>query len=369
MDTIEVELRKNGIENENALNIQIKNEIAIYVANVLSSNFPEIHLNFNTLFLSINKLKMYEADMPQNQVGACYFYKNNSIYFKRGLKLHTVKELAVHECIHHFQEIKDANGVLHRMGLCTYVGNKAYGNALNEASVQLMSSYANRQKGDTVTYYGMSLPTDSPNYYPLLCNLMKQIAHLTGFGILFESTFYSNDAFFDKFKSAFGVDNAFDIQSDFEKILNIENKINALNYKIQTEELSYKKFNKLTKLVTKYKGKIRDTFLATQNLIITSYFDKKLSQIQSTSQIEEYRKTLYRYSNLIGTTSNYTFFNDYYIKKMAVLDTMYEKMSERIPDNLSLTVQRANKFANAFSVVKKLFIKNPALKNDDMNNF
>ena len=369
MDTIEAELRKNGIENENALDIQVKNEIAIYVANVLSSNFPEIHLNFNTLFLSINKLKMYEADMPQNQVGACYFYKNNSIYFKRGLKLHTIKELAVHECIHHFQEIKDANGVLHRMGLCTYVGNKAYGNALNEASVQLMASYANRQKGDTVTYYGMSLPTDSPNYYPLLCNLMKQIAHLTGFGILFESTFYSNDAFFDRFKNVFGVDNALDIQSNFQKILNIENKINELNYKIQNEELSYKKFNKLTKNVAKYKEKIRNTFLSTQNLIITSYFDKKLNELQNASQIEEYRKTLYRYSNLIGTTSSYTFFNDYYIKKMAVLDTMYEKMSERVPNNLSMIVQKTSKFASMFNVIKKLFTKNKVMQNDDIDNF
>ena len=79
MDTIDVELKRNGIENENLLNLQAKNEIAIYVANALSRNFPEIHLNFNTLFISINKLKMYVADMPQNQVGACYFYKNNSI--------------------------------------------------------------------------------------------------------------------------------------------------------------------------------------------------------------------------------------------------------------------------------------------------
>ena len=51
MDTIDVELKRNGIENENLLNLQAKNEVAIYVANALSRNFPEIHLNFNTLFI------------------------------------------------------------------------------------------------------------------------------------------------------------------------------------------------------------------------------------------------------------------------------------------------------------------------------
>ena len=365
MDTIDAELRKNGIENEILLNIQEKNEIAIYVANALSTNFPEIHLNFNTLFISINKLKMYEADMAKSQAGACYFYRNNSIYFKRGLNLHTIKELAVHECIHHFQEIKDSSGVLHRMGLCTYVHNRAYGNALNEASVQLMSSYANRQKGDTVTYYGISLPTDSPNYYPLLCNLMKQIAHLTGFGILFESTFYSNDAFFGKFKGTFGVDNAFEIQNDFEKILDIENKINSINYLIQNEELSNKKFNKLTKQVAKYKEKIRNMFLSTQNLIITSYFDSRAKELKTASQIEEYRKSLYRYSNLIGTTPSYTFFNEYYIKKMAVLDELYEKTT----DSTALMIKRTNKFIEALTAFKNLFQRNKEFSNNQSNNF
>ena len=365
MDTIDVELKRNGIENENLLNLQAKNEVAIYVANALSRNFPEIHLNFNTLFISINKLKMYVADMPQNQVGACYFYKNNSIYFKRGMDLHTIKELAVHECIHHFQEIKDSNGVLHRMGLCTYVRNKAYGNALNEAAVQLMSSYANRQKGDTVTYYGISLPTDSPNYYPLLCNLIKQIANLTGFGTLFESTFYSNDAFFEKFKNSFGIDNAFEIQKDFEKILKIEDKINTLNVRIQNENLDYKKFNKLTNLVAKYKEKMKNTFLATQNLIISSYFDKRAKELQTAAQIEEYRRTLYSFSNLIGTTSTYTFFNDYYIKKMSTLDVMYEKMV----GNVSLTVLKENKFDKLLSLIKKIFERNKVYENNQDQNF
>ncbi len=364
MDTIDVELIKNGIENENLLNMQAKNEVAIYVSNVLAGNFPEIHLNFNTLFISINKVKMYIADMPQNQVGACYFYKNNSIYFKRGLDLHTIKELAVHECIHHFQEIKDSNGVLHRMGLCSYVGNKAYGNALNEASVQLMASYANHQKSDTVTYYGISLPTDSPNYYPLLCNLMKQIANLTGFGILFESTFYSNDAFFEKFKSTFGIDNAFQIQKNFEKILDIETKINLLNNRIQNEELNYKQFNRLSKIVAKEKEKIKNTFFDTQNLIITSYFDRRIKEIKSISEIDDYRKSLYRFSNLIGTTTNYTFFNDYYIKKMSVLDIMYEKMNE----NVSLVVQNSNKFLKLISIIKKLFVKDKNYEGNENSN-
>lgn len=358
MDTIDVELIKNGIENENLLNMQAKNEVAIYVSNVLAGNFPEIHLNFNTLFISINKVKMYIADMPQNQVGACYFYKNNSIYFKRGLDLHTIKELAVHECIHHFQEIKDSNGVLHRMGLCSYVGNKAYGNALNEASVQLMASYANHQKSDTVTYYGISLPTDSPNYYPLLCNLMKQIANLTGFGILFESTFYSNDAFFDKFKSEFGRDNAFKLQSNFEKILSTENKIAKITYKIQSEDLEYNKFNKCSNEIKKRKEKIKKLFFDTQNLIIKSFFDKKINLISSQKEIEQYRKYLYSCSHLIGTSEDYSFFNQYYIDKMAEIDAKYES----IKNNTGLIVKKDTRIMKIWEGIKKYFIQTKPYK-------
>lgn len=349
--TIDEELKKNGITNATPLDNNIKNAIANYVASSLCNRYPELRLNFSTLITSVANLNMYVADMGQNNVGASYFYKNSAIYFKKGLKVDKLKKLAVHECIHHFQEIKDAKGELHRLGLCSYVGNKAYGNALNEAAVQLMSSYANNETPEVVTYYGLTFPADSSTYYPIICNLMKQLGYLTGFQVLFESTFFSNDVFFDRFKAAVGENNAFKIQKNFEIILQTENKINILSAKMQSEDLEYNKFKKVTNSINKGKERIQKTFINTQNLIFTSYFDARINKIETITQIEEYRKYLYSFINLIGTTPTYTFFNDYYIEKMAELDTKYEK----IVSSVSLTVIKKSKIAIFFDTIKKLF--------------
>ena len=40
---------------------------------------------------------------------ANYFYKNESIYFKDGLSMDEMKELTIHEFMHHYQEKKDKN--------------------------------------------------------------------------------------------------------------------------------------------------------------------------------------------------------------------------------------------------------------------
>lgn len=351
MDTIETELRKNQINVVCPINNKYVCEIADFVARTLCTSFPELKLNYKAMYDRIVKLPMYIADMPNSASGACYLYMNSSMYFRKGLSLDTVKKLAVHESIHHFQEIKNEKGVLTRLGLCSYVRNKGYGNALNEAAVQLMSAYATREPRDKVTYYGITLPTDSPNYYPLLCNLIKQVGYITGYKDLFESTFYTTNSFFDKFKEKFGEENAFTIQRNFEKILYLQDKIASINAKIQTEDLPYQKFKKCTDSVAKYKDKIQKTFLDTQSLIILAFFDPQLKKLQTKAQIENYRKYLYSFNNLIGTTPSYTFFNDFYIKKMTTLDMMYEKLS----GNTNLTLVKQSKLSVIFERIKSLF--------------
>ena len=349
--TIETELKKNGITVVCQISQQYSNQIAYYVANTLVTKFPTLRLRYETILSSISNLKMVIADMPGSTSGACYFYKNSTIYFKKGLSLDKIKKLAIHECIHYFQEIKDKNGQLKRMGLCSYYKNKAYGNALNEASVQLMSAYATNEKSDNVTYYGISFKSDSPSYYPILCNLIKQIGYLVGFPLLFESTFYSNDAFYDKFKSEFGQNNAFKLQSNFEKILATENKTASLTYKIQSEDLEYRKFKRYSDAIKKGKENIKSLFFDTQNLIIKAFFDKKISEISNDIEIEQYRKYLYSCSHLIGTSEDYSFFNEYYIEKMAEMDEKHENLK----NNTSLVVKKDTKILKILEQIKRIF--------------
>ena len=64
------------------------------------------------------------------------------------------------------------------MGLYN-ISNGHSGMAINEASVQLMASIANKSKIDSVKYYDLELKTESPNYYPIECALIKQMEYFT----------------------------------------------------------------------------------------------------------------------------------------------------------------------------------------------
>ena len=60
--------------------------------------------------------------------------------------------------------------------------------AINKAAVQLMAEKANNNMPDKVKYYDLSLDTTSPNYYPLQCVLVNELAYFTGSYALFHST-------------------------------------------------------------------------------------------------------------------------------------------------------------------------------------
>lgn len=354
MDTLDSELEKEGIKVICPISTLNVNEIATYVAKSLCTKMPELKLNYNTVFMSIARVNMYIAEMPIGQADACYYYKNSSIYFRKGLTFDKVKKLAVHESLHHLQEVRDAKGNLKKLGLCTYVGNKAYGEALNEGAVQLIASYLTGEKGDIVKYYDITLPTDSPSYYPLVCNLVKQIGYVSNFATMFDSTIFANTAFYDKFIASCGEDEAFKIQQNLDKLVAYEEKIAQLNVKIQTEDLPYKKFKACTDKISNYKNKIKKTFISTQNLIITSFFNRETNNLLSTTRIEEYRKYLYSFKNLIGVVDGYTFFNDFYIKKMNELDDRYEA----IVNNRALAIVNRSKVSIFFKSIKNLLAGN-----------
>ena len=217
-----------------------------------------------------------------------------------------------------------------------------------------MSSFATGEKRDIVTYYGITLPTDSPSYYPILCNLIKQVGYLTGFSVLFQSTFFANNAFFDKFKFLFGEKNAFKIQQNFDKLFDLEEKIIKINIKIQSTDMPYHRFKSATKTIANYKNQIKKTFLDTQNLILTSYFDAREKEIRTINEIEEFRKKLSSFSNLIGVADNYTFFNDYYLNKMFEVDKKYEEIVNG--NHHSLVVIKKSRFSIILNTLKKIFV-------------
>ena len=118
--------------------------------------------------------------------------------------------------------------------------------------------------------------------------------------------------------------------------------------------MPYKKFKPCTDKISNYKDKIKKTFFTTQNLIFTSFFNRETKNLLSITRIEEYRKYLYSFKNLIGLTDNYSYFNEFYIQKMNELDNRYEP----IVNNKSLPIVPRSKISIFFNSIKNLFTGN-----------
>ena len=356
--SIESDLRKDGITVVAPLDTLSVNTIARDVAEKLCKAFPNQHFIFQNLFIALSRIPMYIADIPEGFAEATYFYKNSSMYFKQGLKLDEMENFAVHEFIHYLQEIKDKKGRLLRLGLCDFDDIKACGMGLNEGAVQLMASKANNSEEEIVKYYGISLPTTSPSYYPVLCNLVKQMAYVAGEESLYDSTFYGSDKFKETFSNLCGLDNFLKIQSNLDKIMETEEKAIKLNNKLMSDNCEGMKAQKVAKKIEKCKDKIKNLFFETQNMIYSSYFNIQFSKISTTADIDEYRLKLYNYKNYMGISDNYSDFNEFYINKMMDLDNKYEN----IMNNTDLAVVSHSKIARFFRKIRSILSATVELK-------
>ena len=166
-------LKKEGIRVIGQLNNVEMNKIASNISSKIANAFSEHNISQRDLYDEISRLNMFIAEMPEDTAVAKYFYKNNSIYFSSTMDLSNLNDLAVHECLHYMQELKNKNGKLLRLGLYNLDGVVRHGMALNEAAVQHMASVATGSKIDTVKYYNMTLNTESPDFYPILTALLN----------------------------------------------------------------------------------------------------------------------------------------------------------------------------------------------------
>lgn len=360
--SIDSELRKEGIEVVKPLDTLSVISIAKNVATKLVMAFPEQNLNCNDLFIKLSRLNMYIAKMPHGMACAKYYYKNSSIYFSDDLDFSNIDSFSTHECIHYLQELRDTKNNLIHLGLCDFTNSSLPGMALNEAAVQLMSSKALNQDIDIVKYFDITLPTNSPYYYALECNLISQMAYITGEYALFNSTLYSNNSFKGKFISLTSEKAFYKVQNNMDKLIDLEDKLSSEASKLGNSDLSIKSIKKIEDGISNLRNRISNLFLETQDLILTSYFDNNFKSIVNLEQVEKYRQKLYNYKDLIGSTDNYTFFNEYYVQKMAELEDLCYAIEH--PEELALVPVRKNFIAMLFIKLKRLFTKNDVYENN-----
>lgn len=349
--SIESDLRKDGIRVVDILDTMSVNRIAHNVAAKLCETFPELCFNETDLFAKLSRLNMYRATMPEGMAEANYFYKNTSIYFNQKVDFEDLEEFAIHECIHYIQEVKDKKNNLVRMGLCNFDNFKIVGMGLNEAAVQYMASKVIGIEKDYVKYFGISFRTISPSYYPLECNLIEQMAYLTGESVLFDSTFTSNDNFKNAFIDLTSEKVYDDIQYYIDQILELEENLIKLGNKFSSFDERNKKVDKIVAKTDNCKNKITDYYLKAQNLIIKSYFDKAFKKITNLEELDNYRKKLEHYGEFIGRTDDYTFFDDYYTEKMSELEHK-SNVFENGGIETALECKKPNKFVSWLRAIK-----------------
>lgn len=358
---IESELRKEGIEVTQEIDPIIKYNIIKNVVTKIINTFPEYGLKANDLIERLSELKMYKAKRPEGMSEANYFYKNTSIYFNNNIPNEDLGEFAVHECIHYLQEVKDKKGNLVRMGLSDYKESKVTGEGINEASVQLMASYANGMEKEAVKYYGISFETISPSYYPLECCLANQLAYLIGEDVLFESTIHSNDNFKNKFIEEMSLKTYLCVTNAIDNILEAEENIVKLNNKKFEIETDEEKCANITGKIEEIKNEILLTFLKTQNQIISSYFNNSFKKIKTLEQVEKYRQKLYKFKDYLGSTDGYTFYHDYYVEQMAALEHKYNVIENGAETALART-KKESFFAMLIRKLKEIFGKKETVK-------
>ena len=220
-----------------------------------------------------------------------------------------------------------------------------------------MSSKINGIPKEYVKYFGISFETISPSYYPIECCLVNQLAYLVGEDVLFESTLKSNDNFKNKLSNVITPKSFMAIQNAIDDILYAEEDIIKLNNKIAQIDDRNKKVDGMLKKIDELKHEILLTFMRTQNLIISSYFDNSFNMISNLEELEKYRKKLYSFKDYLGFAEGYTFFNDYYINKMNELENKYNALENGYDESLTalkVISKKENKIISFFKALKKL---------------
>lgn len=346
-------LKKEGINVVKELGTKEVQTIAKDISIKLCLAFPEHNLSRNELCRSLAKVKMYLANLPKDFSGAKYILENNSIYFNNSLPFEEIPNTAMHECIHFIQH----NNSNTHFGLCT----SQKGISINEAAVQLMASEANMSETVEVKYFDISLKTNTPNYYPLECALLNQVAYFTGTFPLFNSVLFSNDIFKNTFITKFDKKLYTYIIDKLDNLLDIEGELNSY-----IEELSNatrkSTIKNLNKLINYNKQKIAKLFFQTQNHIMTSCFNYEFNKVKTLEDIHILKNKLYDYKNVIGSNSTYTFYNDFYCSMMNIIETKKQYIKEhgslgftsKECTSLMVINTRENKIAFARTFFKKL---------------
>lgn len=215
-----------------------------------------------------------------------------------------------------------------------------------------MAAKASNLEYENVKYFDINLSTNTPMYYPLECALVRQMAYVVGEDVLFDSTIHSNNNFRDEYISLTSEKDFFTIQKNIDLLVENQSKLEVLYDALEDVGIDENFVNKIVKEIETKKSNIKELFLNTQNLILTSYFDNSINLAYTPKAIENYRNKLYLFKNLIGYYQYDNFYNEYYVNKMMELEKRYELDMTEVTD---LAVIKPSFISRLITKLKLLF--------------
>ena len=327
-------LGNTGIEVLEKLEDEKVIDIVNQVSTLLVKAFPNSGLNYLDIYKTLLDTPMYYAKIPEGLSKVNYYFKNSSIYFAEDVNLSKIDKYIMHEFIHKLQERKDKKGNITRIGICEVNELSMKAAALNEGAIQYITSNIFEEPLKIINAYGIELPSTT-EYYSIITNIVSQLALLLGEDILIDSTI--------KGKEDFKIEIIDNIGESAYKI--IEKNLNSI---LQNKNDIYKSEDNMDE---ERKTFIKELYFDTQNIIFTSFFNNMLKRIEDESDIELIRKKLDLYRNLIGTTSGYCDFDEYYINYKSQLKNKSIELINKTP----LMVIKDNIFFRIVRRIKILF--------------
>ena len=324
------------VEDENVIAIVDK------VATKIKNTFYDNNINYLDIYKTLLDTPMYYATIPNGLSEANYNYENSTIYFSENIDIENLNEFVYHECIHKLQERKDKKGNLTRLGICEVNELSVKATALNEGAIQYITSKILNKHVKSANIYNITIPTKT-EYYPILTNIISQIAYLLGENILIDSVINGNEDFKIEIIDNLGEGEYNAIEKNTNEILKTKNIISELQKEEATQEICTK--------ISANIEQIRQLYFETQNLIFTAYFNNILKRVENEEEINVLKNKLYLYGNLIGTAMDYSYYDNYKLEFDQKCRTKLQEMKNRTP----LLVIRDNIIFRIIRKIKMLF--------------
>lgn len=287
---IEKKLKKLGIKETKEFTQEEKNLVANNVTVSLTMAFPILKSEQANILNKIQNANMFYAKTSENLPKINYIYENHKIYFDESVEIQNITDAMLHEIIHFMQDVRKKNGKLDRIGLCNFNELSLHGLGINEGAVQYVSAKALNSGVQTVKTFEIVLRTISPNYYPVLTNLIEQIVFLIGEDELVKAIILNDEEFENTFFNTFE-ENAQDIIKLFDEIINYNVKNN--------KEIEIKKAKEQVEDKSKT-DQLKNLYIQAQDLIMRTFFEKQYKLLQTEEDVQNLSTKLENYIKLTG---------------------------------------------------------------------